>query len=77
MFRENAKTEGALLRLYRERAGMTQAQAAALAGVTQQALSLIESGRCLAKSGTRAAICEALGIPEGFLALPAVEVSRP
>lgn len=46
---------------------MRQSDLALLCGVTQQAISAIESGRVLPRPATRAAIARALGVDEATL----------
>lgn len=57
-----------MVRAWREHLGMTQAEVAECAGMTQAALSQIESGAHKARKATRAKLASAMGITVDQLA---------
>jgi transcriptional regulator with XRE-family HTH domain len=61
-----ARALGAHLASLRKRRGLTQAQLADLAGITQAALSRAETGRTLPQLRTLVTIGEVLGQPVGI-----------
>lgn len=66
---------GLALRLYRTAVRLTQMDLAAQAGVSRQAIAMIEASRCTPHPLTRAAISRVLGVPEDRL-FPGAEARR-
>jgi len=64
---------GKSIRELRKAKGLSQAQLAQKTGVTQAAISHIESGSKRASGGSVKKICKALGVPESLLYINAAE----
>src|SRR5918999_3121505 len=69
VWRQNRKRAGKRLRAIREAAGLNQIQLAAISGLTHEAISRIETGRCWPFAETVRKLAGALGVePERFVA---------
>src|SRR5215218_2770203 len=68
-WRQNRKRAGKRLRAIREGAGLNQIQLAAASGLTHEAISRLETGRCWPYAETVRKLAKALGVePERFIA---------
>src|SRR5918994_1963570 len=68
-WRQNRKRAGKRLRAIREAAGLNQIQLAAASGLTHEAISRLETGRCWPYAATVRALARSLGVePERFVA---------
>src|ERR671913_2438018 len=68
-WRQNRKRAGKRLRAIRETAGLNQIQLAAASGLTHEAISRLETGRCWPYAETVRKLAGALGVePERFIA---------
>ena len=69
VWRKNRKRAGKRLRAIREAAGLNQIQLAAASGLTHEAISRLETGRCWPYAETVRKLARALGVePERFIA---------
>ena len=69
MWRQNRTRAGKRLRAIREAAGVNQIQLAAASGLTHEAISRLETGRCWPYAATVRKLAAALGVaPERFIA---------
>jgi excisionase family DNA binding protein len=69
VWRQNRKRVGKRLRAIREAAGLNQIQLAAASGLTHEAISRLETGRCWPYAETVRKLARALGVePERFIA---------
>ncbi len=69
VWRQNRKRAGKRLRAIREAAGLNQIQLAAISGLTHEAISRLETGRCWPYAETVRKLARALGVePERFIA---------
>src|SRR5215213_10928267 len=69
VWRQNRKRYGKRLRAIREAAGLNQIQLAAASGLTHEAISRLETGRCWPYAETVRKLAGALGVePERFIA---------
>lgn len=69
VWRKNRKRAGKRLRAIREEAGLNQIQLAAASGLTHEAISRLETGRCWPYAETVRKLARALGVePERFIA---------
>ena len=69
VWRQNRKRSGKRLRAIREAAGLNQIQLAAASGLTHEAISRLETGRCWPYAETVRKLAGALGVePEEFIA---------
>jgi excisionase family DNA binding protein len=68
VWRQNRKRAGKRLRAIREAAGLNQIQLAAASGLTHEAISRLETGRCWPYAETVRKLAKALGVePERFI----------
>lgn len=68
-WRQNRRRAGKRLRAIRETAGLNQIQLAALSGLTHEAISRLETGKCWPYAETVRKLAAALGVePERFVA---------
>src|SRR5918995_2766866 len=68
-WRQNRKRAGKRLRAIREASGLNQIQLAAASGLTHEAISRLETGRCWPYAETVRKLARALGVePERFIA---------
>ena len=67
-WRQDRRRAGGQLRALREAAGLSQLQLAAASGLTHEAISRLETGRCWPKAATVRSLAQALGVePERFV----------
>jgi excisionase family DNA binding protein len=68
VWRQNRRRAGKRLRAIREAAGLNQIQLAAASGLTHEAISRLETGRCWPYAETVRKLAKALGVePERFI----------
>jgi transcriptional regulator with XRE-family HTH domain len=76
VWRQNRERGGKRLRAIREAAGLNQIQLAAASGLTHEAISRLETGRCWPYAETVRKLARALGVePEQFIARDKTELT--
>lgn len=64
---------GIAIKNLRLKQGLTQQELAERCGMSDQGLSNIETGKAYPPKGTVEKLCEALGVPTGYLMLSAID----